>query len=500
MKIFKIALLIIMSAVLFFTGCRKDSEFEDIFGTEIKRANLEPVTLTFYIYGFSQTYWSERIDEINKALAKDLNVTLQFELFLPYAYNGALEKLATENRNVDIMITGWDPEVYEKAFSLGWAADLTDLFPKYAPKYYARLDDKLRNYFSMDGRIYGIPNNLVYKYSPCAVVREDLYEKYADGPIKSIEDLEKYLAKVVQNEKGIIPLSFDYNQSLLNLYANSLGYVILDGELGLVYKRDDPEMKIMAWEDMDEFEDIVAKAYSWYTNGFIRNRFFYIDMYANLDTAIWAAWICNQLSVTELNAVLYEKNSEYRYLEFPLFPDNKNSQIYYNMEGIMINANTKHPERAVMLIEWIHANQENYDLIRYGAKNRQYKLKGDQYYLPEGVNVYDTFINWMNSFLIDIPYERTHIANPPDYMKDVLETYNDPSGIPPHHGFRLDRSRMNYQRRITDRYMIEHEINMGRFSADMVDEYREYHKTWGIDEIVAEAQLQLDTWRAENGK
>ncbi|MEN2773510.1 hypothetical protein [Acetivibrio clariflavus] len=47
--------------------------------------------------------------------------------------------------------------------------------------------------------------------------------------------------------------------------------------------------------------------------------------------------------------------------------------------GVAVASNSKNPERVLMFLEWLHKSQENYDLFRYGIKDRHYGLKGENF-------------------------------------------------------------------------------------------------------------------------
>ncbi|MBN1647551.1 MAG: extracellular solute-binding protein [Spirochaetales bacterium] len=499
MKVNKFALTAVaLLLVSGFTGCQKKNS-TDLLGNKLTTGNLEPVTLTVYIYGWGSQYqaYLDRIaDEIENRTRKTLNINLEFQMFIPYQYRGAIKDLSEGTGGADLYITGGDPEIISKSIETGTALDITGLFPKFAPEYYERLGE-LRDYYSRNGRIYAVPNNYIYKNSPCAVVREDLFKRYCNGPIRSLEDFEKFMENVHANEDHIITMSFDNSQSVLDLFANYYGYAILDSFLGLVYKWNDPEMKIMAWEDMPEFEEMVNRVYGWYRKGYVNRNYGYIQMWANYNETIWASWICNQLSVCNLNAVQYHRKTGYQYLEFRLFPDLPGQQIQYQIEGFIINANSPNPERALMFLEWLHQDQKNYDLIRYGFKGENYMLKGKQYYVHEQADVTHSFPSWVNQPFIDIDYERTHIANSPKYVEETIKSYKDPASRPPHFGFNLDTSALSIARRTSSRYEIEMALLRGDIDKMTIEHYREMMKKNGSEKLVTEAQRQLDKWREE---
>ena len=77
-----------------------------------------------------------------------------------------------------------------------------------------------------------------------------------------------------------------------------------------------------------------------------------------------------------------------------------------------------HPERVVSFVEWIHESQENYDLIRYGVKDRNYTA-GDRVTFPRSVRPLSTW--FAAEYFIDIRYERLT----PNLDANFREFYKD---------------------------------------------------------------------------
>jgi ABC-type glycerol-3-phosphate transport system substrate-binding protein len=69
------------------------------------------------------------------------------------------------------------------------AKDITELFPRYAPNYYKVLSQAEIRAASVDGRIYAIPKHFPKSQMRCAVVREDLMQKYNIPDIKSFPEI-----------------------------------------------------------------------------------------------------------------------------------------------------------------------------------------------------------------------------------------------------------------------------------------------------------------------
>ncbi|MBN2532581.1 MAG: extracellular solute-binding protein [Spirochaetales bacterium] len=488
--------------ITFFSGCRNKSDSMDLFNQEIKTGNLEPVTLTLYFidtWRYKEEELRIVLDEIEKRTKKTLNITLNFKFFFFYDYYTEIEKVITNGEPCDMFAYNtWSnsnilPELYYKGLTL----DITTMFPQYAPGLYSKLDPGDLTLHKIDGKLLAVPNHFPYINKMCVSVRDDLMKKYNIPPIKNLDDMETYMDAVKKNEEKLLLLSI--NDTTLGIFAPAFHYVILDYQLALVYKWDDPEMKIIPWEQTPEFPEAIERAYNWYKKGYLQNGYFYLEPDPGLiRSGTLAAILGYQLSVFDYNTLLFEENANWRYLEYPLFPDVVCQPIVNVYEGMIVSPNSENPERALMFIDWIYTNQKNYDLIRYGILNRHYQLRGDQYAFPKGVTGQNAFLNWQWSVFLDMDFERTNIANSKKYRKEVLEAYKASSRYPPHWGFKPDYRGLDMALRKMAQGNLEWTIGRGNYNADSLQEYIDQQKEEGIDAIVAVIQSQLDEWRKEN--
>ena len=107
----------------------------------------------------------------------------------------------------------------------------------------------------VDGKIYTIPSLNLITISQGITVRKDLIKKYNISSINDLDDLEKYLASVKEDDKSITPLkAVPLNTGF---YARLYGYVCFHDYTNLVYKYDDLKMKLIPWEATPAFEDLM---------------------------------------------------------------------------------------------------------------------------------------------------------------------------------------------------------------------------------------------------
>lgn len=482
---------LIFALLILFSGCKGKSDSYDIFGRQDSR-DLERVPLTIYLMGNGHEMLPDVIEEIEKKSRKDLNIDLDIQTFMYNQYENALRSALGQGESIDLFAVSNFGRSFQDLYDQEVITELDDLLPEYAPAYYSSLDEGDILPLTFKGKLLAIPSHIPRVILPSFLVRKDLMAKYNMTSIKDLDDFEDYLDQVMQNEDRHIVLGVNLN--IIQIFAAGYGYVILDQGLELVYKWDDPEMKVMAWEQIPVYEEIINRVYNWYKKGYFEQGVFYnIDIHSGSEK--WGGWIANQLSAFQLNTALAEKGSDLRYDEYPVFPEARIQKTMGFFQGLVLNSRSLNPERAMMFIEWIYANQKNFDLIRYGIKGKTYKLDGDKYYLPEGTSSNQSFLNWQYSAFTNIDYERVNTANSTAYRDNTIRVINEVAEYTPHKNFRADLSEHNTRVRYIKQNEMYDKIARGYFDSDIVEQFIAQQKESGIDGIVASVQKQLDEWR-----
>ena len=106
------------------------------------------------------------------------------------------------------------------------------------------------------------------------------------------------------------------------------------------------------------------------------------------------------ISIEELHNIRVDKISNaYEYRLYPLYMKT-NQLIEVNTRGMAIASCSKNADRVLMFFEWLHKSQENYDLIRYGVKDRNYGLDGENLVYSEDRKEIPYNWNFVTDFLV----------------------------------------------------------------------------------------------------
>ncbi|NLG88092.1 MAG: extracellular solute-binding protein [Clostridiaceae bacterium] len=408
--------------VLMLTGCsagcgrndRDKYEYTDIRTEAPKYADMHIYSPGYGTGG--QPRDKAEIDNMLAEVAKNISDTINatpFFHWIPYEqYDEEIMKLIQSGEKIDAF-TCFSPIAYVQQDLL---LDITDLFPRYAPKYYHELTENEigRDYLyygSVDGKLYLMPyygfNNPRY----CIVTRKDYVEKYAPGGFETMEDYGEFLKMIYENEKGVLP--GDVNaRYFFTAYMEGNGYYIEFSDYFLS-RFDEPE-NIYAMEQTSEFVNAWRLLSQWHAAGYIKR-----EGYSN--TLLNGRLASELMPMNNIENVLGQLSVvDAQFTVIPLYMGSK-FLINTSGRGLVITKTCSIPERVVSFVEWIHESQENYDLFRYGVKDRNYSLQGDRVTFPRSVKPLTTW--FAADYFFDIRYERLT----PNLDADLKELYQDAS-------------------------------------------------------------------------
>ncbi len=468
---------------------------------DVNAVNLKSEKLTLYFFGQEIPVVQEVLGAVNSKLKQELNTEIQFKFILdmPDKYLEKIKSDIAAGLPCDAFFYYNSlPESLETLANEGYIADLTELFPQYAPNYYRQFSQNDIDAARINGKVYAVPERIPDAYRNCAIVRQDLMEKYEIPEIRSYDDYELYLKTIKEKEPDMIPMNF-FDTSM-RLFADMYGYVVLDYDLGLVYKWDDPDVKIQAWEQTPVFKDCLNRIKSWRDKGYLMKSVGIAQLNANMITSgKWASFIGKTGDQISFNTLLRTSGiTEWNYKAYQL-------HVGYSVRlnplrrGMAINAKSANAERVLLFIDWLESSQENYDLYMYGIKGRNYVEKEDYIEPMEKVNEAEYFFNWgWKEPLRNIGYERANAPGMKEEMTHYYELIGEKTKYPPLNGFRPDYSAVG---QIKDSRLIsfadmDRNVYLGDYDESKVNAYIKKQKDTGIDNMIAEVQRQADRFRA----
>ncbi|WP_297776141.1 extracellular solute-binding protein [Blautia sp.] len=462
----------------------------------------EEVTVSMYLYGDEGVANKDILAELNKILKEDINTTLEIKYITWNDTNTKYPLLWSSGEEFDMAYGASNAVVpYATLARQDALVDITDMLDTYAPTLKEKIDDKAWESMKVEGKIYGVPSTYSEFTANGFVTRKDKMEEYGVESIESIEDMEKYMDASVA--AGRIPLNGDSSlaNDMYKMFINTTNQWvpapgITENELFLVGDIKNPE-EIISPVFTDEFEDFAVRMREWSDKGYWSKDVLAgtVNEKDNFHNDMGDAYISHQPDWTGAKGIVDEKLGGVE-TEFFCFPETTGTLI--GKSGVenatLINANSKHPERALMVIEKLMTDKECYDLFQYGIEGRQYEIKDGKITKPASWDKKvdeGGFSGWaLRTDEFSVPYatedERRYTLNE-EWKKVAVEN--------PYLGFVVDTKEFSTEiSSITNvNSQLGIQILLGKTAQDpkeAVAEYRKQLEAAGIDKVIESVNQQ----------
>jgi putative aldouronate transport system substrate-binding protein len=351
---------------------------------------LDPVTLKIMVPGPRPEGMDEVIAEAERRMADTLNVKLNM-IFVAWAdLKQKLQVTLAAGDEVDLIFDNQENGMIEKV-TAGYYEPLEPLLEKYGPNILATRSKSMMDANKIQGKTYALPLGAYNFLGKGYMIRQDIREKLGIEPIKTHEDLVKFMYAVKEKEPNVIPftvprddLSLNAGMKLLTDYETHVRPTPLTYALPLYFKNNDGKVYNL-FDEMDAKVEAAFKEYrTFFVDGIMHQDIMGVkssrDVFISGKTAVIAT---NDFGVpANVTAKLVESVPGAK-TEFVTFLDASQKKIsgFLQWNFIAVPINSKHKERAIQFLNW--ANQkENYDLLAYGIEGKHWIAEGDDQYKP----------------------------------------------------------------------------------------------------------------------
>lgn len=399
----------------------------------INKNGLERYPLKVLLAGEKPAMQDEVSEEISNVTADELNIDLSIN-YIPWSdYINKIRLKGISGEEFDICMN-FSSELAGN-IARKQCIPLNDLLDKYGRDLKRQIPQNLWDSVTVNGNIYGVP--AVYAMTEMGrslLIRKDLREKYGLPEITDLATMEIFLDTIARKEKDMIPIlasSLDIiacdreflGHELYRLGGDSFKYMYIDldnGEYKVenyfrtpVFKRiwkENIKAYQRGWFERDILSDI-SRDYKFVTG---KAAAMSGDLYNIVDRQ---NQLKNQVPEAEVELAVFNKDGKW----ITSNPVNNYA---------MLSSTGKHPERAVMFLNWLRKSQDNYDLMMLGIKGKTYNLVDGQAQVPEGVDPKERY-NPTPWFTMHFPYNRTWTTDPEEYKKaldfwEKLKPVNSP--------------------------------------------------------------------------
>ncbi len=502
-----VAIMLLLSLLLVPAGCGQTAEKDDdeLFMEKYETPeNLKQVPVKFVFPGTEPKNWNLVKKEIESRSADEVNAILDFKWVEMQQYIQEMSTLDASGEVIDAFCLG-KPDSYLPDFVKlareGKLKDITTLFPENAPSLFSKFSQAELDYAKADGKIYAVPSMEPTAYCTYLMVDDALHKKYNIPEITTLDHYEQYLKAIKENEPDLIPGTIANVVNTMNLFARAFDYVIVDDVQKLVYKWNDPDMKLMAWEQTPEFLQAVSKISSWQEKGYVKfheadqtkitSFIYYGALYPPSEETTTMTFSTSGGDFTESNPL----RVFYLYPEKKVQRDNSMGSFFFNGSFVFpsVSANT---ERALRYLDWVHRSKENYYLVMYGIEGTDYVLNSGFPTFPEGMDYnsrsymyWDGY--WAFNSLEYAPEMPDAYGSGLNSQKEFLDKY---SMYAPHGAFYPNYKTIQEaaDKRKAAFMKFEMQLSMGEINdVSLVSDFIGNMKELGSDNLVAEVQKQM---------
>lgn len=461
---------------------------------------LEPVTLTWFYPGTPQPDDAEVFKRVNEIIYDKIKATVEFN---PIDYGTYADKMKVKmaaSEVFDLSFTaGWINPFEQNAASGAYLA-LDDLLPVYAPKTYETIPDFMWELGqSYKGKIYGVAN-----YQGVAVpggmwFKTDLVEKHnidlsqikIDMPKEDFYAvLSSYYDVIAKNEPGVWPIEtfqegfwgnvLPYDFTKINTYADAV--------------RKTDHSQIVNTYDTPEFAWYMNLARDWYEKGYMRPDVISNVRASNNPDEKAGKYFSGFTTANPDQEATLEKAWGY---DVTIVPTSKAELQLGNLATTVtaISRTSKHPERALMLIELMNTDKELYNTIAYGIEGKHYEKIG-----PNTVKVIpDSGYNPANQWMFGSQFNAYVTEGNPEDMYEKQREINESAVMGGLGTFKIDKTAINDQVGQIQSIIDEYSPGIASGAVDGAGKLKEMlskMKSAGLQKIMDEDLKQLQAYKA----
>ena len=402
-----IVMLIASLFILFLSGCQPDHNEKDVTGEYTLPVNelgkglgdIQNTEIT-YIYTPNPSIdlkyhpdFQEVIFKVQERMLEKHQIKVNME-FIPYHnYYETISKRIQSNDRIDVFsphqskYPNMNPSRFDRQYYLQqWIntfeiADLTDYINVYYPQMNEYiLDSDIREAVVYNDRIYGVPGISAYMQGNLQVlaIYKEYYESIDKPQIEIIDDLYRLIRSVEDSKylnKGRIICSFE---DFLSWHCGNNGYVYLRHLLAYQGKTilalENEPVLLEAFNLYQDLSDLVLEQdipFYWTGNWDVPGT---KDIDPNDPMSFPPVLI--QLSTYDEFYLKSISNTDRFNEEYEiLFLNNPCTVTYdHNSLNYLINGASPFVESALFFLNCLDTDPEIYDLLRYGIKDKHYKL------------------------------------------------------------------------------------------------------------------------------
>lgn len=452
----------------------------------------KPVELIWYTIGAPQKDLKRVVDEVNKYTLEKINATIDMKMIDFGDYTQKMQVMAASGEPMDIMFTSSWAFDYVQNARKGAFMELDDLLSKYGKGITDTLDPAFLEGSKVDGHNYAIPANKELPAQEVWRFNKELLDKYNLDISKAttMESLEPMLKTIKENEPGITPYA------MLKDFMPVMPFDYVIEKMPMAVYMDTKDYKVVNILETPEAKSTLETVRKFYQAGYVSPE---VATTTSVDDLYKSGkWFMDRAATQPLADNLWSASYGYPVVSTPASqPYIYNWSVMGSMQAI--SANSEHPEKAMEFLNLLNTDSYLRNLIDSGIEGVHYEKVNDNTVknLADAKN-YDMPTFSLGNVMITYLNE-----GDPANKWDEFKKFNASGINAPLLGFNFDTSAVTNEIAAVQNVKEEFWSSLMTGTVDP-NEYlakaNEKFKAAGLDKIIAEAQKQIDEWRAANNK
>ncbi|OMD93644.1 ABC transporter substrate-binding protein [Paenibacillus odorifer] len=494
-KRFSLLLTSLMAFSLALSACGGDSNnaATNSSGAGGDGASSEkPVELIWYTIGGPQKDLDRVVEEVNKYTKEKINVTLKMNMIDFGDYTQKMQVKVAAGEPMDILFTcSWAFDYVQNARK-GAFMELDSLLNEYGKGIVDTIDPAFLEGSKVDGHNYAVPANKELPAQEVWRFNKELLDKYNldISGVNTMESIEPLLKTIKENEPGITPYA------MVKDFMPVLPFDYIIEKMPMAVYMDTKDYKIVNILETPELKSTLETVRKYYKAGYISPE---VATTTSVDDLYKSSnWFMDRAATQPMADNLWSASYGYPVVSTPAGkPYIYNWSVMGSMQAI--SANSAYPEKAMEFLNLLNTDPVLRNMIDSGIEGVHYEKTGENSMknLDESKN-YDMPTFSLGNIMINYLNE-----GDPENKWEEFKKFNESGVNAPLLGFNFDTSKVTTEIAAVQNVKEEYWSPLMTGTVDP-DEYLpkaiEKFKAAGLGKIIAEAQSQIDAWKASNNK
>jgi putative aldouronate transport system substrate-binding protein len=510
-KVVVSALTLSLSTVMVLAGCGNTNTKENTATSAAPAVstapaataatNLPEVTLKVFVPGVPQKDIALVTAEASKYVKSKINANLEFTIIDWGSWSDKMNLKFASHEAYDINWTAnWDN--FLTRAEKGSYLPINDLLDKYGKDAKALLNPALLKGGLYNGKNYGLPVNKEIASQDGLLLNKKLVDKYKIDitTIKTLSDLEPYLAKIKTGEQGVTPFLMNKDINPVSNYVAFAGqseFILNLNDGGAAIDRSADGLKVFNMFSDARYKQQLDLTRKWYQAGYINKDAATLqDFDGAIKAGNWFAFVDHLKPGKDA-----EKTNSHG---VPMVQVNLTQPIIGTGDAtgsvMAISSASKNPERSMMFLNLLYTDKYLVNLLSFGIEGKHYTKKSDNVIsFPDGMDPATSGYNPGTAWMFGNMFNDYLFANEDPNKWVNFDKFNKAASESKLLGFNFNVDPVKNEVAAFQNAYKEFEPGLHTGTVDpneVLPKFQSKIKSIGMDKVYAEAQTQLDKWKA----